>query len=235
MRNKYIVLLGILLALSISLFGCRGDGGGDSSAPPSPPLIEALLFSFPIGSIPLANFENAMAIVTDSSSGANITTATVVMNGVTLTYNASPTHQAYEGNVTVMPGGSVTLSVTVEGNTYTASGNQFTIYPSISSPVSGATFTANSSNTVTWSAGAPLTSAVYLLGVLDATDPMGGTAYFQGLGTNVNSFSIPANSLTAGSRVVIVGIATTVSIPNAATDSALVFGGFNYVPITVNP
>ena len=232
MRNKYIVLLSISSALSIFLFGCGGGGG--SSAPP-PPLIEALLFSFPTGSTPPANFGNALASVTESSSGANITTATVVMNGVTLTYNASPTHQQYEGNVTVMPGGSVTLSVTVGGSTYTVSGTQFTTYPTISSPVPGATFTANSPIPVTWSAGAPLTTAAYLLGVLDAVDPDGGTAYFEALATNVNSFSIPENSFTAGSRVVIVGITTAVLIPNAATTSSLVFGGFNYVPITVNP
>ncbi len=232
MRNKYIMSLAISLALSISLFGCGGGGG--SSTPPPPPSIQALLFSFPTGSAP-TNFQNALASVTDSSSGANITTATVVMNGVTLTYNASLTHEDYEGNVMVMPGGGVTLSVTVGGNTYTASGTQFTTYPTISSPVSGATFTASSSNNVTWSGGTPLTNAAYLLGVLDATDPNGGTPYFQGAPTSTNSFSIPANSLTAGNRVVIVGITTAALIPNAATGSVLVFGGFNYVPITVNP
>ncbi len=232
MRNKCMVLPGILLFLSLVLFGC-GGGGGSSSTPPPGPLIQALLFSFPTGSIPPAAFENAMVSVTDSSNGTSITTATVIMNGVNLTYDAF--HQGYEGNVTVSPGGGVTLSVTVGGKTYTASGTQFTVYPTISSPVSGATFTASSPNTVTWTAGAPLTNAVYLLGVLDAADPIGGIAYFQGLATNVNSFPIPANSLTAGSRVVLVGITTPVLISGAAINSAFVFGGFNYVPITVNP
>ncbi len=189
MRNKYITLLCISLALSISLFGCGGGGGGGST-PPSPPLVQALLFSFPTGSVPPAQFANALASVKNSSSGANITTATVTMNGVPLTYNASPTHQQYEGNVTVMPGGSVTLSITVGGNTYTASGTQFSSYPTISVPVSGTTWQANNANTVTWSGGAPLTNAAYLLGVLDATDPDGGTPYFQALATNVNSFSV---------------------------------------------
>jgi hypothetical protein len=233
MRIKYIMLLGISLALSIPLFGCGGGGGGGGSTPPPPPLIQALLFSFPTGSVPPAQFANALASVTDSSTGANITNASVTMNGVTLIYNGAPTHQEYEGNVTVMPGGSVTLRVTVGGNTYTASGTQFSSYPTISAPVSGAAWSASSANTVTWSGGAPLTNAVYLLGVLDATDLNGSTAYFQALAINVNSFPIPANSLTAGSRVVIVGITTPVSIPNAAANSALVFGGFNYVPITV--
>jgi hypothetical protein len=229
MRKKYILLLVVSLLLSISLFGCSGSG---SSAPPPQPLIEALLFSFP-GSAP-ANFPNAMVLVADSTGMASITTATVVMNGVTLTYNAAPAHQQYEGTVIVAPGGSVTLSVTVEGNTYSASGTQFTAYPTISYPTALDPFYANNINTVTWSPGAPLTTAaVYLLGVLDAADPIGGNAYFQGLATSYNSFPIPAGSFTAGSRIVIVGITTPVSIPNAATNSFLIIGGFNYVPITV--
>jgi hypothetical protein len=178
-----------------------------------------------------------MVVVTDSTSGASITTATVVMNGVTLTYNASATHQEYEGTVTVAPGGSVTLSVTVGGNTYSASGTQFTTYPTISSPAAGATLYASSPNTVNWTPGNPLTNAAYLLGVVDDADPIGSTPYFQGLATSFNSYSIPAFSFTAvnppDNRVLIVGITTPVSIPNAATNSFFVFGGFNYVPITV--
>jgi hypothetical protein len=230
MRNKFIVSLGISLFLSISLFGCGGGGG--SSPPPPTPSIQAILFSIPTGSVLPANFKNAVASVTDP--GTNITTATVVMNGVTLTYNASLTHQDYEGNVTVSPGGRVALSATVGGNTYSASGTQFMTYPTISSPVSGATFTASMSNTVTWSEGAPLANAAYLIGVLDAADPNGGTPYFQAVSAGTNSFSIPANSLTVGSGVLIVGITIPVKIP-AVTGSALVIGGFNYVPITVNP
>jgi hypothetical protein len=235
MRNKSIMLLDVSLVLLTSIFGCGGGGGGDSTPPPSPPpYIGAWLLSFPTGSVPPTNFANALVSVeTDSSSGANITTANVIMNGVTLTYNASPTHQQYEGNVTVMPGGSVTLSVTVGGNTYSVSGTQFSSYPTISEPVSGATWTASSANTVTWSAGAPLTNAAYLLGVLDATDPDGDTPYFQATQTGLTSVSIPTNSLVAGNRVLIVGIVTVLDIPNAATNSALVLGGFDYVPITI--
>ena len=88
------------------------------------------------------------------------------MNGVALTYNA--TNQDYEGNLLVAPGASVTLSVTLGGNTYTASGTQVTSYPTITAPVSGATWTASMDNTVIWSGGTPTTNAQYDLGVLDA-------------------------------------------------------------------
>jgi hypothetical protein len=227
MRKKYILLLVVSLLLSISLFGCSGSG---SSAPP-PPLIDALLFSFPTGSAP-TNFPNALVGVLDSSSGASIPTATVVMNGVTLTYNADPTHQSYEGNVTVLPGGSVTLSVTVGGNTYTVSGTQFTTYPTIISPAANATLFAGNSNTVNWSPGAPLTNAVYILGDLDAVDPVGSAGSIDVLPIST-SYSIPLNSLYTGDRILILGIATYAAIPNAATNSAFVFGGFNYIPVTV--
>ena len=235
MKNFLRVNVALFLTSFLGLFLNACGGGGGSTPLPQPPLIEALLFSFPTGSVPPPNFENALVSVTDSVSGANITTATVTMNGVPLTYNAAPTRQEYEGNLVINPGDPVTLVVTVGDNTFTASGTQFTSYPTISVPVSGAIWIASSANTVTWSGGTPLTNdAVYLLGVLDATDPNGGTAYFApGQGTNVNSFSIPAFSLTAGSRVVIVGIMKPVFIPKAATNSVLVFGGFNYVPITV--
>jgi hypothetical protein len=161
------------------------------------------------------------------------------MNGVTLTYNASASHQEYEGTVTVAPGGIVTLSVTVGGNTYSTSGTQFTTYPTVSSPAAGASLYASSSNIVNWTPGNPLTNAAYLLGVVDDADPIGSAAYFHGLATTVNSFSIPAFSFTAinppDNRVLLVGITTPVLIPTAATNSVFVFGGFNYVPITVYP
>lgn len=236
MKNFLRVIVALFLTSFLGLFLNACGGGGGSTPPPQPPLIQALLFSFPTGSAPPSNFENALASVTDSVSGANITTATVTMNGVPLTYNAAPTRQEYEGKLVIKPGDPVTLVVTVGGNTFTASGTQFTSYPTISVPVSGDIWISSSPNTVTWSGGAPLTNnAVYLLGVLDAADPNGGTAYFAAQGTDVNSFSIPAFSLTAGSqsRVVIVGIMTPVFIPNAATNSVLLFGGFNYVPVTV--
>jgi len=49
-------------------------------------LIQALLFSFPSSGSGLANFTNAMVGITDGSTGANITNASITMNGVPLTY-----------------------------------------------------------------------------------------------------------------------------------------------------
>jgi outer membrane protein assembly factor BamB len=174
-----------------------------------------------------------MVSVQDGSTGANITNANVTMNGVTLIYNSAPNHQEYEGTVVVNPGATVTLVVTSGGNTYTASGTQFNSYPTISAPPSGTSWAASSVNTVTWSGGSPLANAAYLIGVLNAADPAGGTPYLQAMGTGVNSFPIPANSLAAGSSDLIVGITTFAPVSNADANSSFVFGGFNYVPITI--
>ena len=228
------------LVVLLLLAACGGGGGGGETppqpSPTGPPFIAAELDSFPTGSVPTGFNRGATVAVLDDSTGASITTATVVMNGVTLTYDA--TNQDYEGNVVVAPGGAVTLSVAVGGSTYTASTFQMTSYPTISAPASGATWDSSIANIVTWSGGAPTANAIYGLGVLDAADP--NTLIWpldqslQGVPIGTTSSSIPAFSVTAGNRLVIVGIARSgVAIPNAASGSSLVVVGANYVPITV--
>jgi outer membrane protein assembly factor BamB len=223
----------LIVSLSALLTGCGGGGGGGGGGA-SPPMIQGLVLSFPAGAAP-ANLPNSWAIVSvmDGSSGANITDASVTVNGVALTYNSAPSNQEFEGTVPITPGATVTLVVSVGSRTYTASGTQATTYPTISAPASGATWTVSSMNTVAWSGGTPLANAAYLLGVLDATDPIGSSAYFQAFAASNNSFPIPANTLTPGSRDVIVGITTIQPVPNARTSSGLIIGGFNYVPVTV--
>jgi hypothetical protein len=227
----------LIVSLFVLLTGCGGGGGGGgiSSSPSSlPPLIQGLVLNFPAGAgAAPANLPNALVSIVDGSSGANITDGSVTVNGVSLTYNSAPTHQEYEGSITINPGATVTLVVSVGGRTYTASGTEATTYPTISAPASGDTWAVSSINSVAWSGGTPLTNAAYLIGVLDAADPIGGTAYFQSFATSTNSFPIPAYTLTPGNRDVIVGITTVLPIPNAMTNSGLVIGGFNYVPVTV--
>jgi len=218
----------IISSIVVLLTSC---GGGGSSTPPPPPLVQAILFSFPSGSAP-ANFPNALVSIMDGFSGADVTNASVTMNGAPLIYNGAPSNQEYEGYLSINPGDTVTLVVKVGGTTYTASGTQFTSYPTISTPLSGATWSSGSDNNVMWSGGSPLTNSAYLLGILDSTDSIGGNSYFKQITTGSN-FSIPANSITAGSRYVMLGITSSISIPNADADSSFILGGFDYVPVTV--
>src|SRR5690348_7529062 len=191
--------------------GSGGGGGGYSGAP----YILASLVSFPTGAVPLGfvppNFNTgASVLIQDSSSGAPIANASVSINGVALAYSVA--NQDYEGNIAVAPGDGVGLSVGVGGTMYAASGAQFTSYPTISAPLAAATWSSLSTNLVTWSGGAPTVNALYALGVLDSADPSGQLVWPSGnaiqvLPTSTTSFFINPNSLTAGGRLVIVGIA----------------------------
>ena len=210
--------------------------------PPGAPYILASLVSFPPGAVP-ARFvppgfnTGAFVEVLDNSGSAPIANASVSINGTPLAY--SPANQDYEGNLVVAPGSTVTLNVTVGGTTYTASGTQFTSYPAISAPLAGATWSSFAANLVAWSNGAPTTNSFHTLAVLDSADPNGQVIWPSGntpppvLSTSTTSYTINANSITAGSRLVIVGILTGAQIPNAAPNSVLGISGFTYVPITV--
>lgn len=226
-----LLLKYLLIVTALSLITSCGGGSSTSSGAP---YIYAELISFPAGSTPL-NFQSASVYVIDDSSGESITNATVTINGVTLTYDA--TQLGYQGNPIVMQGASVTLAVTVGWTTYIATGSQFSAYPTISVPAAGSTWQASISNAITWSGGTPDANAYYGVGVLDA-GPEGqliwpSDGYLQTVQLGTNSYSIPAGSLSVGSRLVIAGMAVDFAIPNAADGSILVLSGFNSVPITV--
>jgi Bacterial Ig-like domain (group 2)/FG-GAP-like repeat len=228
----------IVSALCAILPACGGHGTS-SSAPP--PQIFATLITFPTGAVPPGfvspGFNTSAAVqVLDNSGSAPIATGSVSINGTPLAYNA--VNQEYEGNLTVDPGSGVALSVNLGGTTYTGSATQFTSYPVISAPSAGSRLSTSGANLVAWSGGAPTKNAAYALGVLDAADPTNQLVWPSGnalqvVSASTNSFSIDPNSLTVGSRLVIVGIATVVDIPSAASNSGIVISGFNYVPVTV--
>ncbi len=229
-------------AACLLLAACSGGGGGGgSSSAAAPPQIFATLISFPTGAVPPGfvpdGFNTGAAVeVLDNSGSAPIANASVSINGTPLAYSAA--NQGYEGNIVVAPGSTVTLSVTAGGATYTASGTQFTSYPAISAPLPAATWVSSATNVVAWSGGAPSANSAYALGVLDSTDPANQLVWPSGntlqvVPSSTTSFSINPNSLTVGNRLVIVGIATIVDVPNAAPHSGIVLTGFNYVPISV--
>jgi len=236
LRAKYLLPLSVTLlgALAFALSSCGGGGGGE---PAAPPLIGAELNSFPAGSVPPGFNTNTTVVVLNSSNGNSIANATVTMNGVPLTYSAAD--ETYVGNVVVAPGGAVTLSVTDGSGTYTVSTTQFTSYPTVSAPATGDTWDSSAANTVIWSGGTPTANAEYVIGILDAADPNGlvqwpESNFVKEIPLGTTSFSIPAVSIPAGNRLMIVGISSLgVPIPNAAPGSFLLVEGFNYVPITV--
>ncbi len=228
---------------SLALSACGGGGGGGGTggtvgASTAAPYILAGVISFPTGSVPpgfVSPASNSLASVQvlNSTSNAPITNASASVNGVALVYNAA--NQDYEAEMTVAPGGSIAVNVMVNGTTYTVSGTQFTAYPTISSPSTNATWSSATANLVAWSGVAPTPNSLYELGILDTSGqlvwPSGNN--IESLPTTTTSYSINAGSLTAGSRFLIVGLATFVAIPNAAANSGIVIGGFNYDAFTV--
>jgi outer membrane protein assembly factor BamB len=204
------------------------------------PYIAATVISFPPGALPPgfvdSGFNSAVTVeVLENPNGAPISNASVTLNGVTLPYIAE--YQDYEGEIVVAPAGGVKLNVTVGGATYTASGTQFTSYPSIASPLSGATWSSVDPNVIAWSSVAPSASSLYIIGVLDTDGQViwpAGNDSFEIVSKSVTSLTVNARSLDTGSRFVTVGIATSVDIPSAAPDSNIVIGGFSYVPIIVS-
>ncbi len=233
MKNHVVKYIMILAALSL-LMSC---GNNDSTSNSGTPLIVAELTSFPTGSVP-PGFNNGTVTVSvvDSTSLMPFTNATVIMNGVTLPYNDAD--KQYKGTVVVAPNGPITFSATVSGNTYTASSTQYGSCPTIVSPAPNTEWSLSTANTVTWSGGYPTTNAVYGIGALDAGNPNGNLVwpadnFLQPASIGSTSYTIHPDRLTAGSRYVIVGIATSVAITGVAEGSSLVVGGFNYVPVTV--
>ena len=237
---KAIIGLTLLAAVGhlIACSGGGGGGGGGGSSATAAPYIVGGVLSFPTANVPpgfVSTGFNSEAVVTvqDSVTGAPITNANVSINGVPLAYLSL--YQDYEGELSVDPASRIFLNVTVGSATYTASGTQFTSYPSITNPLAGITWYSLESNLVAWSSVAPTSNSTYALGVVAINGaqiwPSGDTP--KVLPSTTTSYPIPAGSLTAGSRYVILGINDVVGIPDADPNSGFVIGGYNYVPITV--
>jgi hypothetical protein len=219
----------------------ESDGSNEVSANPSAspgPFIAAQVITWsttPPSGFPIFNVE----VCTDSGCSTHITNATVKVNGTTLTYDALNEEYTASGPMPAA-GAAVDLSVTipnglpVAAGTYTASGKQYTTFPSVTSPTSNTTWNHTVSNTVTWTAGSPTSGSQYIVGIIDSL----GDFYPRTLNDNPvtvsvssTSYTLPAGSITtAGQFAVFVGIATNgiidhssvgISIPNAAAGSSL--------------
>jgi hypothetical protein len=220
--------------------GCSGGNGGGGDGP----FIQALVLSMSDGSAPPFGFSEQVKVCSDSSCSSPITDATVKVNGTTISWDSS--HDEYRGTVVIAAGASATVSVSSGGSTYTGTGTQYAIAPTISGSMS-TTWTASSSNTISWSGGSPTTGASYFVGVLDGS---GNFAYPAGdhgpqeVSTSSTSQVVPPSTISAGSYSVMVGIGTVglaaetggISIANAASGSGMWLGLIRtpFTSITVN-
>ena len=180
-----------------------------AATPSAAPFIQATILSLPGVGNPLSWLQH-VDVYTDNSLATPITNATVIVNGVTLVFDAS--RGTYTGGVgNIAPGATVTVSVTVGSSVYTATGTQYTTFPILTAPTGETALLAANANTFTWTAGAPTAGAAYLFGLVDEITnrivyPFGN---FGLLEVGATSFILPPNSVAAGSAsYVFYGIAT---------------------------
>ena len=231
------------------------DGNGEStpssqvSAIPSvAPFIRATVLSVTGGTNPFDWLQQVSVCIDDTCNTA-ITDATVTINGNILTYNAAKGR--YQGNVIIAAGAAVNLRVTLGVNTYTSSASQFAASQSTAVPALAKTWLHTNANTISWTTGVSTAGATYIVGIMDNS---GNIVYPSPAGLvrngvlevpiNSTTFTIPANSLTAGSFQVFTGISTQgismnapgtgISIPGALSGSGLWVGQVStFMPITV--
>jgi fibronectin type 3 domain-containing protein len=223
------------------------NGNGESapssqvSATPSSsnaPFIKATVISLSSGLNPFGWLQQ-VDVYTDSTMTKPYTNATVTVNGTTLNYDA--TKGRYVGNAVIEAGATVNLSVLIGYASYTATGTQYTTFPSVITPTSPVVWQHANTYTITWSAGAPFTGATtYAVGLLDSAGefayPANGLQYYS-----TSTATITPSS--AGTYQLLVGIGTTgigadnsggITIANSAAGSGLWIGGITaFVPITV--
>src|SRR5262245_24598439 len=218
----------LLLLLAMVLPAC-------TSGPP--PFIGAAVATFAPGANPSGYRSGATVSVLKPDNGEPIDDAVVTINGVTLAYNSSL--GAYVGDITIAPGSQVSLDVSSGGAHYRVSTTEFTVFPVITSPPAGSAWAEGCSIPVQWSAGAPTTAPLvsYALGILDAANPNGDTVWPQGgpVQEPISSTqeTVPANVLSVGDRLLLVGITSQQPFSGADPRSAFFIGAFSYIPISI--
>jgi outer membrane protein assembly factor BamB len=227
------------LAVLAVLCACGGGGGsGDHGGGGiSQPTIVATIITFPSGGVPPGfipgGFNSFAGVKITDQSGAQVTTASVSVDGTELSYFAAD--QQYEVSLNVNPNATVTVSVMLNGVTYTASRTNFATYPTITSPIPNAAWSAQGSDLVSWTGVVPDSTAQYAVGVFDAHGalvwPSGGS--LMAVPSSQTSTTVNLGGLGVGDDIVLVGLIDAAPFPGAGAGSGLGIGGFTYAPVTV--
>ena len=222
--------------------GESGESVEVTATPAPPPFVRAMAVATQDAEPPFAPLQ--VEVCSDATCATRISDATVRVNGNALTWEGSTGD--YRGTAAIPLAASVTTEVTVGHRTYSATATQFTAFPAVTAPTSGATWTSTSANTVSWSGGGPIGGAAYVFGLLDSN---GDVAYPnpgygpEELDVATGARTIPANALEAGAYRVLIGITSAgvadgtyggVPFADAAPGSALWLGAIaSLVPVTV--
>lgn len=205
----------------------------EASATPNRISIDGRLY----GGLPGSN-----ALVSVLNNGANVSTATVSINGTSLVYNGP--NQDYEATVAVTPGASYTITVTIPGdpNTYTTTGTMFSTYPSITTPSSGFSWSILVAHTINWNQGAPTAGPPTPFNEIALLKTSNNAYLYPSTGAPkqiplATTFTIPGGSISislATSANLYVGISQSITIPNAGNGGTFTMTGFSTgVPGTI--
>jgi hypothetical protein len=221
-----------LLLLALSACGGGGSGGsGNGAATSALPYINAAIVTLQTTG---TNSAAAVAVRNNDANGSTISDANVVINGSTATYSADTAF--YSSSLNLPAGARVSVSITVNGRTYTAEGTRALGFPALTNPASGGTWNANNPNNVTWTGAAGSSSSGYLLEILDVN---GGVAWplpertFKSVSAATNSYLIEAGSLFAETYTVLLGETKLQTFTNAASGSSLAVVAFDNRTFTV--
>jgi outer membrane protein assembly factor BamB len=215
--------------------GQGGSGAGTQSALS----IKGYVYSFVGGAAapgPIAGGANTLAriqVTEVANGGAIVTGATVTLNGTSLAYVAS--QYDYEGTLNVGVGSTITLSVQLDGTTYSGSVNTRSGLPTITVPSTGTVWDGIAAGAVSWSAaGSSTPNAIGVFGP-GGTQlwPTGGTP--MAISAQQGNVSVPTGGLGSGTVWVAVGTTTTMTVTPAAAGSSVAVGTFSYDPVTVDP
>jgi len=208
-NTRLQIMIGKLLAVGMVagtlLVGCGGGGGGPAAT------VGGVYISAGVSpSSTAGQYSGVVSLYVDNPSGASIANATVTMNGVPLTYNSGLNYYGNNSIPTVVSG-NVTLSVTANGATYTATQIPFSWTPTITvqNP-----FNVNSPNVISWTR--PAVSGLnYDVRIDDSSNIVYSTP-----STSATNFTVPTNTLVAGSYTATVeAFQIGPQIANAATGS----------------
>jgi hypothetical protein len=215
------------------------------------PFIRATVLSLTGGTNPFGWLQQ-VSICIDSTCNTAITDAAVTINGNILTYNVAK--GLYQANIPIAAGAAINLRVTLAvatGTTYTSSTYQFATSPSAADLTLAKTWLHTDANTISWTTGAATAVATYLLGIMDNSGhllyPSPAALVRNGVfevPMNSTTFTIPANSFTAGNFLLFTGSSTPgismntpgtgIAIPGALSGSGLWVGLVStFIPITV--
>ncbi len=189
-----------------------------------------------------AGLPGSNALVSVLNNGANVSTATVIINGTPLVYNGP--NQDYEATIAVTPGASCTITVTIPGdpNTYTTTETMFSTYPTITAPSSGFSWGILTAHTINWNQGAPTAGPPTPFNEIALLRASNNTFLYPSTGAPkqiplATTFTIPAGSISLSivtSANLYVGISQSITVPNAGSGGTFTLTGYSAgVPGTI--